>query len=43
MATGATPVPTEIKLHQASRALEVTFSDGNAFRFSCEFLRVQSP
>ena len=43
MATGATPVPTEIKLHQASRALEVTFSDGNAFRFSCEFLRVHSP
>ena len=43
MATGATPVPAEIKLHQASRALEVTFSDGNAFRFSCEFLRVHSP
>jgi DUF971 family protein len=37
------PVPTEIKLHQASNLLEVSFSDGNVFRFTCEFLRVHSP
>jgi DUF971 family protein len=35
--------PTEIKLHQASRILEVSFSDGRAFRLPCEFLRVYSP
>jgi DUF971 family protein len=37
------PQPTEIVLHQASRALEVTFSDGRVFRLPCEFLRVYSP
>jgi DUF971 family protein len=37
------PVPTEIKLHQASRVLEVSFSDGVVFRLPCEFLRVYSP
>jgi DUF971 family protein len=37
------PVPTEIKLHQASRVLEVSFSDGAVFRLPCEFLRVYSP
>ena len=35
--------PTDIKLHQKSRILEVAFEDGNAFRFSCEYLRVYSP
>ena len=38
-----TPLPTEIKLHQASRVLEVTFSNGRTHRLSCEFLRVYSP
>lgn len=38
-----TPTPTEIKLHQKSRELEVSFTGGAAFRFSCEFLRVYSP
>jgi DUF971 family protein len=38
-----TPSPTEIKLHRASRVLEVAFSDGRTFRFPCEFLRVYSP
>ncbi len=38
-----TPVPTEIKLHQKSRMLEVAFSDGQLFELSCEFLRVYSP
>lgn len=38
-----TPHPTEIKLHQKSRILDITFSDGKKFQFSCEFLRVHSP
>ena len=37
------PRPTEIKLHQASRVLEVTFDDGAQFRLPCEYLRVHSP
>jgi DUF971 family protein len=36
-------VPSEIKLHQRSRAMEVTFSDGRSFRLPFEFLRVYSP
>jgi len=35
--------PTEIKLHQASRVLEIAYSDGARFRFPFEFLRVHSP
>jgi DUF971 family protein len=38
-----TPLPTEIKLHQASRVLEIGFSNGRTFRFPYEFLRVYSP
>ena len=38
-----TPIPTEIKLHQASRAMELSFADGTSFRMSYEFLRVYSP
>jgi DUF971 family protein len=38
-----TPRPTEIKLHQVSRILEVSFTDGNVFQFTCEYLRVNSP
>ncbi len=37
------PKPTEIKLHKASRVLEVTFDDGANFNLPCEFLRVHSP
>jgi DUF971 family protein len=37
------PFPTEIKLHQRSRAMELTFSDGKVFRLPFEFLRVHSP
>jgi DUF971 family protein len=37
------PQPTEIKLHQKSRILEIAFADGAAFRLPCEFLRVYSP
>ena len=41
--TKDSPYPTEIKLHQQSRRLEMAFSDGARFTFSCEFLRVMSP
>jgi DUF971 family protein len=37
------PSPTEIKLHQKSRVLEIAFSDGQRFRLPYEFLRVYSP
>jgi len=37
------PQPTEIKLHQKSRVLEISFSDGKTFKLPCEFLRVYSP
>jgi len=43
MATGEKPTPTEIKLHQKSRVLEVSFSDGRRFELPYEFLRVYSP
>lgn len=36
-------IPTEIKLHQKSRSLEVKFSDGSHFDLPCELLRVYSP
>lgn len=35
--------PTEIKLHQQSRILEITFGDDESFQFPCEYLRVYSP
>jgi len=37
------PQPTEIKLHQKSRILEIAFADGKTFQLPCEFLRVYSP
>jgi DUF971 family protein len=43
MADPATPAPTETKLHQASRVLEIAFADGHVFKLPCEFLRVYSP
>jgi len=38
-----TPIPTEIKLNQKARMLELTFEDGEKFELSCEYLRVNSP
>ena len=38
-----TPTPTEIKLHQKSRVLEITYADGKTISLPCEFLRVHSP
>ena len=37
------PQPTEIKLHQKSRVLEISYDDGKSFRLPYEFLRVHSP
>jgi DUF971 family protein len=39
----ATRIPTEIKLHQKSRLLEVSFAGGESFQLSYEFLRVFTP
>lgn len=38
-----TPRPTEIKLHQKSRLLEIAYDDGSRFSLPCEYLRVFSP
>jgi DUF971 family protein len=35
--------PTEIKLHQVSNILEVSFDDGSTFKLPCEYLRVYTP
>ena len=35
--------PTDIKLHQKSRVLEITFEDGKHFELPCEYLRCFSP
>lgn len=37
------PTPTEIRLHQTSRVLEIAFDDGRSFRLPYEYLRVFSP
>ncbi|MCK5498591.1 MAG: DUF971 domain-containing protein [Gammaproteobacteria bacterium] len=37
------PQPISINLHQKSRILEISFSDGQNFELSCELLRVYSP
>jgi DUF971 family protein len=39
----ATPSPTDITLHSASRVLEIAFDNGRSFRLPYEFLRVFSP
>ena len=36
------PTPVEINLHQKSRILSLSFSDGKEFRYPCEYLRVYS-
>ncbi|MFI3155736.1 MAG: DUF971 domain-containing protein [Methylococcaceae bacterium] len=35
--------PTEIKLHQVSNILEISFDDGSVFKLPCEYLRVYTP
>jgi DUF971 family protein len=39
----STPRPIDIKLHQASRLLEIKFDNNTECMLSCEFLRVYSP
>ena len=41
--TPDTPTPTEIKLHQKSRIIELAFEDGGRFELTYEFLRVFTP
>jgi len=43
MADPGTPSPTEIKLHQKSRVLEIAFDSGERFELSYEYLRVFTP
>ena len=35
--------PTELRLKQAEKVLEVAFDDGKRFRLPAEYLRVESP
>ncbi len=35
--------PTEIKLHQVSNIVEISFDDGKVFKLPCEYLRVYTP
>ena len=37
------PTPTDLTVHQASRVLEVGFSNGRTFRIPFELMRVYSP
>lgn len=39
----SSPIPTDIRLHQKSRLLEIVFDDGSHFEIPCELLRVWSP
>lgn len=41
--TGSAPIPTDIKLRQASRVLELRYADGTCFELPYEYLRVFSP
>lgn len=41
--TPQTPTPTAITVHEASRVLEIAFSDGRSFRIPFELMRVYSP
>ncbi|MGR8942386.1 MAG: gamma-butyrobetaine hydroxylase-like domain-containing protein [Gammaproteobacteria bacterium] len=36
-------LPTDIKLHQVSRILEIHFDDSHVFMLPCEYLRVYTP
>jgi DUF971 family protein len=35
--------PTDLRLHQKSRILEIAFDDQRNFKLPCEYLRVYSP
>ena len=36
-------LPTDIKLHQISAILEISFDNGETFNLPCEYLRVYTP
>lgn len=38
-----TPIPTDIRLHQKSRLLELAYETGETFSLSFEYLRVYTP
>jgi DUF971 family protein len=38
-----TPIPTDIRLHQRSRMLELVFGEGPSCRLTHELLRIASP
>jgi DUF971 family protein len=38
-----TPIPSEIKLHQKSRLLELAYENGESFKLDFEYLRVFTP
>jgi DUF971 family protein len=38
-----TPIPTDIRLHQQSRLLELVYDSGERFELSYEYLRVFTP
>jgi len=40
---GTTRWPTELRLKQAEKILEISFDDGVKFRLPAEYLRVESP
>lgn len=37
------PRPTDVRLKQRSRILEISFDDGSHYELPCEYLRVYSP
>jgi len=41
--TPANTIPTEIKLHQQSAVLEISFDNGETYNLPCEYLRVYTP
>lgn len=38
-----TPIPSEIKLHQKSRLLEIAYENGERYNLDFEYLRVYTP
>ena len=38
-----TPIPSEIKMHQKSRLLELSYDNGESYKLDFEYLRVMTP
>jgi DUF971 family protein len=43
MMSAIAPVPAAIRLHQASRTLDIDYANGETYSLSCEYLRINSP